>query len=198
MPASGLVILAAGASSRMGAPKQLLPYGERNLLSHTVEAAVDSECTAVVLVLGANHDSIKKELASHAIQTVENKKWMDGLSSSIRLGITALMQSTSDVEAAVICTCDQPLLTAEIINRLVSEFESTGAPIVAAQYAGTLGVPALFCRDLFDELLSLSGDRGAKSIILKHSADVVAVDFPQGAIDIDTPEDYNALLDRRA
>lgn len=186
-----IIILAAGASTRMGKPKQLLPYQGSSLLQHTIESAIASVCKPVVVVLGANAQHIRPEIAQPAVQVVENPQWNLGMSASIRSGILSLSES---IDAAVITVCDQPFLCAEIINNLVERYHSSGKAIAASEYAGTLGVPALFGRALFSELATLGDSVGAKHLINKHLNQVFGVPFPLGAVDIDTPQDYEQLL----
>lgn len=186
-----IIILAAGASTRMGKPKQLLPYQGSSLLQHTIESAIASVCKPVVVVLGANAQHIRPEIAQPAVQVVENPQWNLGMSASIRSGILSLSET---IDAAVITVCDQPFLSAEIINDLVERYHSSGKAIAASEYAGTLGVPALFGRALFSELATLGDSVGAKHLINKHLNQVFGVPFPLGAVDIDTPQDYEQLL----
>jgi molybdenum cofactor cytidylyltransferase len=191
--AIGLIVLAAGASTRMGTPKQLLLYQGRSFVRHAVEVALASVCQPIVVVLGANAQRIKPEINHLPIQIVENQQWSEGMSSSIRVGIKTLNAVNPDLEAVAITLCDQPLISSQLINQLVEAYCLTGKPIVASEYAGTLGVPALFSRALFSELMALKTTEGAKQIIGKHLHEVVGVPFPDGAIDIDTPKDYEQL-----
>lgn len=192
-PNVAMIILAAGASTRMGVPKQLLPYQGRSLLYHAVESAIASVCKPVVVVLGANVQQIRSEIRQPCVQVVENPQWNLGMSTSIRSGILSLSTSCESVDAAVIAVCDQPFLSAEIINLLVGAYHSTGKPIIASQYAEALGVPALFNHIFFSELAALKETVGAKHLINKHLNEVFCVPFPLGAVDIDTPKDYEQL-----
>lgn len=193
-PNIGIVILAAGASTRMGTPKQLLRYQERSLLRHTVEVAIASVCQPIVVVLGAYAQLIQPEISQLPVQIVENLQWNKGMSSSIEVGIQALKTSHPEVEAVILTLCDQPFISTEIIDRLALTYHSTNQPIIACEYAETLGVPALFSDRLFSELMTLNGSEGAKQIIKKHSQEVFSISFPEGATDIDTPTEYADLL----
>lgn len=184
-----IIILAAGASSRMGKPKQLLPYQGGSLLKHTIESAIASVCKPVIVVLGANAQQIRSEVTQPSVQVVENPQWNLGMSTSIRSGILSL----ESVDAAIIAVCDQPFLSSEIINLLVEAYHSTEKPIIASQYAETLGVPALFSHIFFSELAALEETVGAKHLINRHLNEVFCVPFPLGAVDIDTPKDYEQL-----
>ena len=188
-----IIILAAGASTRMGRPKQLLPYQGRSLLRHTIENAVASVCKPIVVVLGANAENIRSEISESDIKIVENPDWHLGMSSSIRRGIISLVTDYKTVDAVVITVCDQPFLSSEIINHLVSTYHSTRKPIIACEYADTLGVPVLFSQIFFSKLENLTEDVGAKKIIKNHYHEVFSIPFPLGAIDIDTPHDYQQI-----
>lgn len=193
MSAVGLVVLAAGASTRMGTPKQLLPYRGRSLLRHTVEVAIASVCRPIVVVLGANANRIQPELDQIAVQTVRNLQWADGMGTSLRSGISALIAADPNLQAAVVALCDQPFISTQLINQIVEAYNASAQPIVACVYAETLGVPALFDRALFAELLSLDGAIGAKQILQHHRHEVGQIVFTAGSIDIDTPTDYEQL-----
>ncbi len=193
-PNIGIVILAAGASTRMGTPKQLLRYQERSLLRHTVEVAIASICRPIVVVLGAYAQLIQPEISQLPVQIVENLQWNQGMSSSIRVGIGKLKTSNPEVEAVIITLCDQPFISTEIINQLALTYHSTNQPIIACEYAETLGVPALFSDRLFSELMTLKSSEGAKQVIKKHFQEVFSISFPEGATDIDTPKEYAELF----
>lgn len=195
----GLVILAAGAASRMGQPKQLLNYQGQPLIRHVVTVAQQSRCQQIQVVLGAYAAQIRPILTdlcarSHpAVGLVENSDWQQGLSSSMRLGMTALMSQNPDLDAVGFLLCDQPLISADLINQLIDTYQTRQQPIVACEYASVLGVPALFDRQFFAALMNLTGDRGARSILEQFRSQVAAIPFPQGSIDLDTPADYAKL-----
>jgi molybdenum cofactor cytidylyltransferase len=188
----GIVILAAGASSRMGRPKQLLPHGNGTLLNTAISAARGSQCAPIVLILGANAREILQRTATRNLIVAENKLWSEGIASSLRAGIETLKDA--DVEAAVIMTCDQPFVSAPVVDQLVYLYRGSGKAIVASQYADTLGIPALFDRSIFPELLKLSGDMGARAIIQRHLPETAILNFPEGVIDIDTADEYTAIV----
>lgn len=188
IPTIGLIILAAGGSSRMGTPKQLLLHRGRNFLSYIVEAAISSMCHPIVVVLGANAERLKSEVSAFPVQVVENTRWTEGMSSSIAVGMQALVNQ--NIEGVVITLCDQPFVSTQIIDQLIAAYRLTGKSIVASEYAGTLGVPAFFSRAFFPELMTLGATEGAKHLIRRHSDQVFSVPFPEGEIDIDTPTDY--------
>ncbi len=189
----GLIILAAGASTRMGNPKQLLLYQGCSFIRHITEVAIASVCQPIIVVLGANAERVKPEVSQLPVQIVENQQWQEGMSSSIRAGLEALLAVNPDLDAVAIALCDQPFVSSQTFNQLVETYYITSKPIIASEYAGTLGVPALFSHTLFSELMTLKSTEGAKKLIKKHSHEVFSVPFPKGAIDIDTPSDYEKL-----
>lgn len=192
---NGIVILAAGASARLGEPKQELLYKGETLLQHAINAAIATNCKPVVVVLGAETALHLPEQANESITTVDNPDWEEGMSSSIRRGLSALLASAPQVEGVILMVCDQPFVEASLLNSLIHTKNATGKGIVACQYKDTLGTPVLFSKAYFDELLYLRGKEGAKKLLFRHSEDVADIPFALGAVDIDTPEDY-ALLKR--
>ena len=194
MSGIGLIILAAGASTRMGCPKQLLKYHDQSLIHHTVNIAAASVCQPIVVVLGAYAERIKPEIKSFPVIIALNRDWSNGMSTSIRVGIETLLILSPQLEAIVLMLCDQPLVTTPLINQLVATYQRTKQPIVASQYGEVVGIPALFESQFFPYLLNLQGDRGARQVIKQSLPMVVRVPFPAGAFDIDTPTDYARLI----
>lgn len=191
----GLILLAAGASTRMGTAKQLLPYQGRSLLRYMSEVALASNCHPIVVVLGADVDRIQPEIATLPLQIVANNHWSIGMGSSIRAGMQHSIAAQS-LDAVILMLCDQPLVTSFHLNQLIAAYELTHCPVIASVYTSTLGVPALFSHSLFPDLLSLTATVGAKHLIYQYSDRVYPVPFPAGAIDLDTPEDYEFILSR--
>lgn len=187
-------MLAAGASRRLPGPKQLLRFRGVTLVRHAAQTAVAAGCGPVVVVLGAASAAkqLRFELVDLGVSIVENARWKEGISSSIRAGLDALEQASSP-DAVLIMTCDQPHVTPALLKQLVAAFVATHPPAVACAYAGTVGVPALFDRPLFAELKALEHDQGAKGILERHLPRIGRIPFEQGAVDIDTPEDVGTL-----
>ena len=190
--AVALLLLAAGASTRMGRPKQLLPYRGRTLLRHAAETAVVAGCAPIVLVTGALHDELLAEIVGLPILAVHNPDWETGMASSIRAGLAAVAAAAP--RAVLVMLTDQPLVTPELLRQLIVQQQATQAPIVAAAYGETLGVPAIFDKSLLPELLKLQGAQGAGRLIARLGAAVGQVAFPAGLLDVDTPAQYTALL----
>ncbi|MFL6521139.1 MAG: NTP transferase domain-containing protein [Chthoniobacterales bacterium] len=184
------VILAAGGSSRLGRPKQLLIFHGETLIRRSVRAAAGAGCDPVIVVVGNLGDTIQRELRSTSTIVVENPEWQRGLGTSVRRGLQEVGDS---IDAVVLLTCDQPLVDKTLVAELITVHEKIRKPMVAASYANTLGVPALFDRSCFADLLALPNDSGAKKLITSRPNDVATVPFEQGAIDIDTPEDFERL-----
>ena len=189
----GVVVLAAGASVRLGKPKQLLEYEGKNLLQHVLDAAVNSDAKPVIAVLGANADLVSKEIDKSKVHVVKNSEWEEGMASSLRIGLKALQKISPSVEGVIFMVCDQPHVSAALINDLINTHVGSCKPIVTCNYGEATGPPALFHKSLFAELMKLKGDVGARKVIQQHSDKVATVLFTKGEIDIDTKEDYEAL-----
>lgn len=189
----GAVILAAGGSSRFGEPKQLIRFRGKSLVRRTIDAACEAGCSPVVVVIGSEDEKLYRELDRTNVIRAQNQEWTRGIGSSIRCGLQGLISSAPDVEASVLLVCDQPAVDARVIERLIALRETTGKSIVASSYADTLGVPAVFDRSLFAELLSLDDEAGAKPIISRNRNRVEQCPLPEGEIDIDTREDWEKL-----
>lgn len=190
----GIIILAAGNSSRLGRPKQLLEYKESTLLKNTVSEALKVENSFVIVVTGSNHDLIEKKLNLPQITFSFNSDWENGMSSSIVNGIKQLLLLNPKCEQCVLAVCDQPFVSSLIFENLIKEHHTTQKGIVASAYSETLGTPVLFHKKYFQDLLELKGQEGAKKLIKKYAEDVVSVLFEKGNIDIDTEEDYFKLI----
>lgn len=188
---SALIILAAGASSRMGRPKQLIRLGHFSLVEHTVQAGLTAGVWPIVVVLGAEAEKIRPILTPYPVLMVENAAWSEGMASSLRTGVQAVESFSRSLRGAVISVCDQPGLTASCIQTLATAVvRQPGVRLAASRYGGRLGVPAYFDRSVFPRLLSLSGDEGARKLLNHANSDeLIAFDFPQLALDLDTPAD---------
>jgi molybdenum cofactor cytidylyltransferase len=190
---AGVIVLAAGSSSRMGAPKQLLNFGGRTLVRRAAETALASECRQVIVVLGWEPERIRPALHGLPVETVVNPSWSDGIGTSIRAGIKVAL--SRGLDGVVLALADQVLVTSAMLNRLLVTHRESGQPIVASRYAGTVGVPAFFSRVFFSHLLALEPDQGCKGIMLKYAGQVLGVDCPEAAVDVDTQQDYAQILE---
>ncbi|HEX8502196.1 MAG TPA: nucleotidyltransferase family protein [Pyrinomonadaceae bacterium] len=189
----GAIILAAGSSSRMGAPKQTLRFRGQTLLRRAALAALGAGCAPVIVVTGAHAELSRRELDGLDVREAFNTRWETGMASSVRAGVEGLVGAAPDAGAAVLMLCDQPHLTSEIISNLVTAHRATGRPVVASEYGGGFGVPALFGRALFAELSRLEGAAGAKQVIKRHASKAHFLPFPGGEVDVDTPDDFSRL-----
>ena len=181
----------------MGEPKQLLKYHGHSLLSHTLQEAVNANEGTVIVVLGANANVLAKEINNKEVSIVENKEWQEGMAASVRTGIEALQKINPSVDGAILMVCDQPFLSAALLNELVNKQRETGKPVVTCNYGEAIGPPALFHKTFFPELMKLKGDAGARKIIQQHSDEVATVLFPEGSFDIDTRKDYEELIQKK-
>jgi len=191
----GLIILAAGASERLGRPKQRLVYREETLLNRMIRSAVQLDNGPVIVVLGADADT-KQQVDSRIINVI-NTGWKTGMAGSIKCGLEVLMKSFPESEGVIITVCDQPFVTKELLQQMIDQYDRYRLPIIACSYGGVTGTPVLFHKSVFPELMMLEGDKGAKSIVQKQKDRTGLVNFPLGNIDIDTEEDYAKLLKTR-
>lgn len=189
----GAVILAAGASTRMGTPKQLLPVEGRPLIVRTVEAALASPAWPVIVVLGARAEQIRPVLARLPVLIAENPAWAEGMAASIRAGLTTLRQFSRALDGVLVALCDQPGFSAGTIEQLLAAQRQHGRGIVAAHYHGRNGAPAFFLREHFPALAALTGEEGARALLNGTPESVTSVDLPALGVDLDTPADYTAL-----
>ncbi len=190
-----ILILAAGSSSRLGEAKQLLKFEGKTLLRRAALTALAADTSLVTVVLGSNADLLKKEIEDLPLEIVVAENWQDGMSRSISAGLLLIIKAAPDLSAVIVLLCDQPLITSQTIENLIEEYQKTRKQIVAAEYNQTLGVPALFAAEKFDDLLALEGDAGARSLIKKQAASELAkIAVPEAAFDVDTPADYERLL----
>jgi molybdenum cofactor cytidylyltransferase len=189
------VLLAAGQSSRMGQHKLLLPLLGKPLVVHAVESALASEVDETVVVVGYRAEAVREALAGQPVRIVVNPDYAQGQSTSLRAGVAAL---TAQTEAAIILLGDQPLLTAEMLNALIATWKRTASLIVAPVFGGQRGNPVLFSRALFPELLQVRGDQGGREVVQRHAGEVTLVQMadPAAALDVDTWQEYQALLAR--
>ncbi len=188
-----VIILAAGKSSRLGSPKQLLEFKGINLLQHSINAALGSKASQVILVLGSSAEEIKKQLNYHQITILENPDWESGMSSSIRCAVRTIIKDQKDVEAVILMVCDQPYVSSGLLNDLISAYQTEDKDIIASFYDNVAGTPALFHKSMFQELMMLEGDKGARILFNKFAAQTGIVPFKEGSIDIDTLENYKNL-----
>ncbi len=187
-PRLAIIILGAGASRRMGSPKQLLRIDGETLLQRSLRLAAEVG-DHVFLVVGAEAEDLLSRVELLGARVVHNPDWQAGMSTSVRAGLQAALAWPEEFDAALFLVVDQPLLHAGLLREMIRQHQQDDARIVAADYGDRLGVPVLFDRAYFPQLLELEGDRGARSLLRKQRNSVARVPFPGGATDLDTPQD---------
>jgi molybdenum cofactor cytidylyltransferase len=199
------IILAAGSSSRMGAGrhKLLLPLGNRPVLAHVITATLASQARPIVLVLGHQAEQVRTHVATFAVSpaviSIENPHYLQGMSTSLRAGLQTLIQSEKichSLAGVIILLGDQPLMTAHSIDALITCKQTTDKRIIAPLYNGKRGNPVLFDASLFPELMEISGDEGARSVIERHKQEVATLELSDTVTnyDVDTWEAYQAVV----
>jgi molybdenum cofactor cytidylyltransferase len=191
---TAVIILAAGLSSRMGKSKQLLTIEGEPLLRRTAKTAIGSRASHTVVVVGSEEPTHRATIEDLPVSIATNPDPSRGMGSSIKVGLHHLLALTPALDSVVIMLCDQPGVTSQHINLIIAVYETTFGHIVASEYSGVCGVPALFDKEIFPALLAMTDEGGAKTIIQKNIANVTTIPFPEGVIDLDTPEDYETFL----
>lgn len=188
------IVLAAGASRRLGQSKQLVKHGNETLLKRAIRLSNEAGASPVLAVLGANFDIISASVPFNDAVRVFNRHWEQGIASSIHAGLHALDEHAHSAAAVLLLSCDQPRLTAAHLLAIMNASAAQPVPSIAAsKYAGVLGVPAVFPRHVFPDLLALRGDKGARGLLEQAPCPVVAIEFDGGEIDIDRPADLAEL-----
>lgn len=184
---TGIVLIAAGESRRLGTPKQLLPWSGHTLLRHAALTALEADLGSVTVVLGSNEVACRAALEGLPLEISHNPDWPSGMGGSIAAGVHALQADS--LEAVIVMLCDQPFVTATTLHELEVEWRRGGCEVVATQAGEILGPPALFSSKRFHRLLELHGHQGAKSI-LRDEPSLRWIESPEAAIDVDTAEDW--------
>lgn len=183
--------MAAGSSSRMGHNKLGLVIYGISLLENSIKAAINSSAQNVLIVLGANNDENNRISDKFNVGTIVNKNWKNGIGSTIKCGLNSMIEKHYELDAVIISVCDQPYLSSNLFNQLIRKYKESGKQIVASDYTVSIGVPVLYDKSMFANLLQISDKHGAKKHILVHadSGMMTTVPFPKGDVDIDTKED---------
>jgi molybdenum cofactor cytidylyltransferase len=187
------IVLAAGASSRMGRTKQLLPFRGQTILECVVDNALASRLHRVIVVLGHEAEVLEPLLKNREVTVVRNPHYHRGQSTSLKAGLRMLREES---EAALFLLGDQPLITPEIIDGIIAAYETSRSPIVLPVFEGRRGNPVLFARETFARMAELGEDSGARPLFAEYAERIlkVPVDDPAIHLDIDTEEDYRRLL----
>jgi molybdenum cofactor cytidylyltransferase len=188
------LLLSAGDSSRMGQPKQLLPWGDKTLIEHQIQIRLQTR-QDVVVIIGAHSEKILPVIEKLPVIVFVNNEWADGMGSSLAFGLKMLNEKFSIVDGVLISLLDQPLVTAAHFEKMLSSFQPGFQQIIVSQSAsGWSGVPALFDKYYFEELEKLQGNDGARKIIIEYQNIVIKIECGNQLEDIDTPDAYNQLL----
>ncbi|MDW7693544.1 nucleotidyltransferase family protein [Flammeovirgaceae bacterium SG7u.111] len=193
-----IVVLAAGQSSRMGKPKQLLPVNGQPMLRRVAKTALSADNTKVTVVLGANAEACTEVLASLPVQIVVNKNWENGMGSSINSGLASALKQNPETDAVLLLLADQPFVTSKHINALQKLASTSKKSIIASSYSEIVGVPILLKKKYFSDLLKLNANKGAKLIVKANPDDIQSIPFPEAAKDIDTLEDFQNYIENKA
>ncbi|XLS27443.1 NTP transferase domain-containing protein [Flavobacteriaceae bacterium M23B6Z8] len=191
---TALLILAAGSSSRLGRPKQLLPWGNTNLLGHSIIQGKKAGINDIFVVTGAFHEEVVASVKDLEAQIVFNKNWSEGMGGSIASGVSEISKSKNSYAQLVIMVCDQPFVQAGFLKKLLAEAADKKQSVVATSYAGIPGVPAVFDVSVFESLQKLKGSQGAKSLLLALKEEVLLIEDDTITTDIDTMETYEQLF----
>jgi molybdenum cofactor cytidylyltransferase len=198
MMSCAALVLAAGASTRWGKPKQLLSLRGQTLIDRSVQTALEAGCSPVVRVLGAHSEAIHQRPCPHGALTVINPAWNEGMGGSLAFGVRSVLAAAPQTEAVVVLLCDQPLVTPRIITTLLAAGRTRGKGIVLCDpgEGRPVGPPAVFGRAYFEALQSLSGDVGARVVARRNLEDVATVHFGPARWDLDSPEDCELFLNQ--
>lgn len=198
-PPIGIILLAAGASRRMGTPKQLLKINDQTLIERAVNITQALDNQQTVVVLGANAEKIKPYILPQAnVDVVINENWEQGMGTTLKVGLEFLLTQNQKISSVIVLVCDQPYLTTQKLQELIDLHHTTKAAIIATAYKGIKGVPALFDSSIFPKLIALNKDEGARKIIKNYKGEIRTVDFPEGSIDLDTPAAYQDFLKQQS
>ena len=189
----GVIILAAGSSSRLGYPKQLVEFRGIPLLQHSIKVAESLKLDTKILVLGAKAEVIEKEIDGSNFVVVINENWEEGMGTSISKGVAEALKTEKELDHILVLLSDQPFVSKENIQDLIQGQLDSNKPATFSEYVGEVGVPAIFSREVFPELQKLKKDQGAKKLILNNEISFETVKFEGGNFDVDTAEDVELL-----
>jgi molybdenum cofactor cytidylyltransferase len=197
MPSStpgAAIVLAAGSSSRLGQPKQLVRHQGQSLLCRTASLALASGASPVIVVLGNSAAQLRPELAGLPVSIVENSDWPTGMAGSLRCGLAQLLRQAPEIPAALLMVCDQPHLQATHLCRLWQQYQASNQVVAARQADGQPGVPAIFPARCFPRLAALQGDQGARALLRQlPPSELHTLSMPEAVADLDTPADLARL-----
>lgn len=188
-----VLIMAAGASRRLGQPKQLLEYKGETLIRRISNEAIKAKIGEITVVTGYDHENIGKGISDLKVNIFHNEEWEEGLGASIRNGLKHILDAEPETNAILLSMVDQPFVDATHLKRLVAAYDAARPMIIASAYSSTFGVPILIDSFYFDELKTLKGDEGGKKIFANYIKNIVEIPFIEGKIDIDEKKDLEKL-----
>ena len=191
-----ILILAAGESTRMGEPKQLLPWKGTTLLGYAINEAKLVSTENIYVVLGGNYELIKNIEELETVNSIYNPDYKIGQGTSLSCGINYILKKEDVYKAILIMLCDQPLITSEYLKGLITTYYINNKGIVATNYENRAGVPVIFSADYFEELSSIKGDIGAKSILRNNIKELLLINANGKELDVDTKKEYNELINQ--
>lgn len=193
-PNTAVLILAAGAATRMGGNiKQLLPWKGTTLLGNAINTAIAGDFKNIFVVLGANIELIREQHRNLDVHFIENMDWEEGLGNSLACGVRNVLSDDKSINAILVMLADQPLVDSEYLISMHRHFQQEDAGIVVTDYGNRVGVPAIFDRSYFSSLTKLEKDYGAKELLDQHKSDIFIMESTTNIMDIDTMEDYLKL-----
>jgi molybdenum cofactor cytidylyltransferase len=188
-----VLIMAAGASRRLGQPKQLLEYKGETLIRRISNEALKAKIGEITVVTGYDHENIEKEISDLKVNVFYNEEWEEGLGASIRNGLKHILDINPQTNAILLSMVDQPFVDATHLKKLVAAYDAARPMIIASAYSSTFGVPILVDSFYFDALKKLKGDEGGKKIFANYIKNIVEIPFIEGKIDIDEKKDLEKL-----
>lgn len=191
-----MILLAAGASKRMNAIKQLLPWKHTNLIGHAIESGLASDVNDVFVVLGANFNAISNQIKNYPISIIHNVNWEDGMGSSIASAFTFFQKKSLTYDAVLIALVDQPLIDVKYYNLLIYKYITSNKYIVSGMFNNRCEVPAIFGSSYFIALAELRKDYGARKIISANKDDLITINNERKLVDVDSPSDYKTLFQK--
>lgn len=189
----GVVILAAGSSSRLGFPKQLVEFRGKTLLQHSLDVAGFLDFNPRILVLGSKAEKIQQKIDPGNFEVVINENWSEGMGTSISKGISSALSMEKELDHILILLSDQPLVSQEKIQELINVQLDSRKPATFSEYADDVGVPAIFSSSVFSDLMKLNAEQGAKKLLSEKKLEFGTVRFEKGNFDVDTAADVDLL-----
>lgn len=188
-----VLILAAGSSSRLGKPKQLVKFKNKTLLQHSIDVSEALDLSEKIIVLGANEEKILNEVDLKNHKLLINSNWEEGMSTSLKRGLEEIQNLHPTIENVLVLLSDQPFISESVLQELIDKHLKANCLASFSEYQEIPGVPAIFSREIFPDLMRIEGDRGARDLIKNGLTNYQLVPFEKGIVDIDTEKDLRFL-----